>query len=140
MRKRAVLLRGKEALRTTGKRNIAIIAGILALVAVLLAVAALMPKSQSSTGESEILITVDGREWGRYPLSQPQTVVVEQADGSRNEIVITGEGAYMYASSCDNQLCVQMGEVTLDNWETRPNQTFIICLPNRVTVELIPAQ
>ena len=140
MRKRAVLLRGKEALRTTGKRNIAIIAGILALVAVLLTVAALMPKSQSSTGESEILITVDGREWGRYPLSQPQTVVVEQADGSRNEIVITGEGAYMHASSCDNQLCVQMGEVTLDNWETRPNQTFIICLPNRVTVELIPAQ
>ena len=63
MRKKAVLLRGKEALRTTGKRNIAIIAGILALVAVLLAVAALMPKSQSSTGESEILITVDGREW-----------------------------------------------------------------------------
>ena len=140
MRKRAVLLRGKEALRTTGKRNIAIIAGILALVAVLLAAAALMPKSQSSTGESEILITVDGREWGRYPLSQPQTVVVEQADGSRNEIVITGEGAYMSASTCDNQLCVQMGEVTLDNWETRPNQTFIICLPNRVTVELIPAQ
>lgn len=109
-------------------------------MAVLLAVAALMPKSQSSTGESEILITVDGREWGRYPLSQPQTVVVEQADGSRNEIVITGEGAYMSASTCDNQLCVQMGEVTLDNWETRPNQTFIICLPNRVTVELIPAQ
>ena len=56
-------------------------------------------QSQSSTGESEILITVDGREWGRYPLSQPQTVVVEQADGSRNEIVITGEGAYMHASS-----------------------------------------
>ena len=72
MRKRAVLLRGKEALRTTGKRNIAIIAGILALVAVLLAVAALMPKSQSSTGESEILITVDGREWGRYPLYQAE--------------------------------------------------------------------
>lgn len=113
---------------------------MLVVVAALLVVAALMPKTQSASGESEILITVDGREWGRYPLSQPQTVVVEQADGSRNEITITGEGAYMHASSCDNQLCVQMGEVTLDNWETRPNQTFIICLPNRVTVELIPAE
>lgn len=30
-----------------------------------------------------------------------------------------------------------MGEVTLDNWETRPNQQFIICLPNRVSVELV---
>ena len=66
------------------------------------------------------------------PLSQPQTVVVEQEDGSRNEIVVTSEGAYMAFSSCDNQLCVHMGEVTLDNWETRPNQAFIICLPNRV--------
>ena len=125
---------------TARKRNMLIIAGVFALAAVLFAVSALMPKTQSATGESEILITVDGREWGRYPLSQPQTVVVEQADGSRNEIVITGEGAYMHASTCDNQLCVQMGEVTLDNWETRPNQTFIICLPNRVTVELIPAE
>lgn len=125
---------------TARKRNMLIIAGVFALAAVLFAVAALMPKTQSATGESEILITVDGREWGRYPLSQPQTVVVEQADGSRNEIVITGDGAYMHTSTCDNQLCVQMGEVTLDNWETRPNQTFIICLPNRVTVELIPAE
>ncbi len=125
---------------TARKRNMLIIAGVFALAAVLFAVSALMPKTQSATGESEILITVDGREWGRYPLSQPQTVVVEQADGSRNEIVITGDGAYMHTSTCDNQLCVQMGEVTLDNWETRPNQTFIICLPNRVTVELIPAE
>ena len=125
---------------TARKRNMLIIAGVFALAAVLFAVSALMPKTQSATGESEILITVDGREWGRYPLSQPQTVVVEQEDGSRNEIVITGDGAYMHTSTCDNQLCVQMGEVTLDNWETRPNQTFIICLPNRVTVELIPAE
>ncbi len=117
-----------------------IIGAVLALAAILLALAAILPKPQSVSGGSEILITVDGREWGRYPLSQPQTVVVEQADGSRNEIVITGEGAYMHSSTCDNQLCVQMGEVTLENWETRPNQTFIICLPNRVTVELIPAQ
>ena len=29
-----------------------------------------------------------------------------------------------------------MGAVTLDNWEFRPNQTFIICLPNRVSIEL----
>ena len=74
-----------------------------------------------------------------YPIT-PQTVVVEQEDGSRNEIVVTSEGAYMAFSSCDNQLCVHMGEVTLDNWETRPNQAFIICLPNRVSVELIPVQ
>lgn len=135
-----MLLRGKEELLTAKKRNILVVGVVVALAAALLVLSALLPKNQSASGESEILITVDGKEWGRYPLSQPQTVVVEQADGCRNEIVITGEGAYMAASTCDNQLCVQMGEVTLDNWETRPNQAFIICLPNRVTVELIPVQ
>ena len=122
------------------KKNLVILGVIAVLIVVLAAAALLMPKSASVSGESEILITVDGKEWRRVPLSQPQTVAVEQEDGSRNEIVVTSEGAYMAFSSCDNQLCVHMGEVTLDNWETRPNQAFIICLPNRVSVELIPAQ
>ena len=121
------------------KRNLLILGGVVFLILAALLVMLLMPKSTSQSGENEILITVDGQEWRRIPLSQPQTVVVEQEDGSRNEIVVTSEGAYMAFSSCDNQLCVHMGEVTLDNWETRPNQAFIICLPNRVSVELIPA-
>ena len=120
------------------KRNLLVLGAVLLLAAALLAASRLLtpPAPQSASGE--IRITVDGREWGRYPLSQPQTVVVEQPDGCRNEVVVTAEGAYMAASTCDNQLCVQMGEVTVDNWESRPNQAFIICLPNRVTVELIP--
>ena len=60
-----------------------------------------------------------------------------QEDGSVNVIEISERGAVMASSTCHNQLCVQMGEVTLDNWETRPNQQFIICLPNRVSVELV---
>ena len=45
----------------------------------------------------------------------------------------------MASSTCGNQLCVHMGAVTLNNWETRPQQTYIICLPNRVSVELAVA-
>ena len=60
-----------------------------------------------------------------------------QEDGSVNVVEISERGAVMASSTCHNQLCVQMGEVTLDNWETRPNQQFIICLPNRVSVELV---
>ena len=71
------------------------------------------------------------------PLGQKQTLTVTQEDGSVNVIEISERGAVMASSTCHNQLCVQMGEVTLDNWETRPNQQFIICLPNRVSVELV---
>ena len=81
-------------------------------------------------------ITVDGKEYRRVPLSQPQTITVEQADGCINVVEVNERGAVMRSSTCDNQLCVGMGEVTVDNWQYRPNQQFIICLPNRVSVDL----
>ncbi len=86
--------------------------------------------------EDTVIITVNGREYLRVPLSQPQTVTVSQESGAVNVIEITPEGAVMKSSTCENQLCVHMGEVTRDNWEWRVNGAFIICLPNRVTVEL----
>ena len=87
-----------------------------------------------------VIITVDGKEYARVPLSKPQTVTVQQKDGSVNVVEISDHGAVMLSSTCDNQLCVEMGEVTVDNWEFRPNQQFIICLPNRVGVELAVTQ
>ncbi len=72
------------------------------------------------------LIAVPAQEW-----------LDGKADKDTLVIEISERGAVMASSTCHNQLCVQMGEVTLDNWETRPNQQFIICLPNRVSVELV---
>ena len=76
-------------------------------------------------------------EVDRVPLSAPRTVTVEQPGGEVNVIEVSDRGAVMLSSTCGNQLCVHMGEVTVDNWEYRPNQAFIICLPNRVSVELV---
>ena len=87
--------------------------------------------------ESMVVITLDGEVIDRVPLSAPRTVTVEQPDGSVNVVEVSDHGAVMLSSTCDNQLCVHMGEVTVDNWEFRPNQAFIICLPNRVSVELV---
>ena len=108
----------------------------------LLAVALMLlsPMLRTRTDEDTVIITVDGKEYARVPLSRPQTVTVTQEDGSVNVVEVTAEGAVMLSSTCHNQLCVQMGQVTRDNWETRPNQQFIICLPNRVSVELAVAQ
>ena len=92
---------------------------------------------EAAPEENRVVITVDGKEVKSVPLSRPQTVVIRQGDGIENVIEVTEEGARMLSSTCDNQLCVHMGQVTLDNWEFRPNQQFIICLPNRVTVELV---
>ena len=118
-----------------GRRWLWALLPVLALAAALI----LLGRPQAVTtavDEDMVIIRVDDREYLRVPLSQPQTVTIEQEDGSVNVVEITERGAVMQSSTCHNQLCVHMGAVTLDNWEFRPNGAFIICLPNRVSVEL----
>ena len=121
------------------KKNYLVIAGLILLSTVLLVVA-LLNRPMTAVEENMVIITVDGKEYARVPLSAPQTVTVSQKDGCVNVVEVSDHGAVMLSSTCDNQLCVEMGEVTVDNWETRPNQQFIICLPNRVGVELAVTQ
>lgn len=119
------------------KRNFGIIAILIAVAVLLFSLVLLMRHASTATASGEIVVTVDGEEYARVPLGKQQTLTVTQPDGSVNVIEITERGAVMASSSCHNQLCVQMGEVTLDNWETRANQQYIICLPNRVSIELV---
>ena len=121
------------------KKNWLVIAIVAALAALLLAVSILARPMQAAE-ENLVIITVDGKEYARVPLSKPQTVTVAQDNGCVNVIEVSDHGAVMASSTCDNQLCVNMGEVTVDNWEFRPNQQFIICLPNRVSIELAVTQ
>lgn len=117
------------------KKNALVIATVAALALLLLGLALLRPPVKTAE-EDMVIITVDGKEYARVPLSRPQTVTVRQDNGSVNVIEVSDHGAVMQSSTCGNQLCVKMGEVTVDNWQLRPNQQFIICLPNRVSVEL----
>ena len=121
------------------KKNLLAIAGVLVAALLLLAGTTLL-RPPSDVQEDTIIITVDGKEYARIPLSSPQTVTVDQGNGQINVVEISDRGAVMHSSTCDNQLCVNMGAVTLDNWELRPNQQFIVCLPNRVTIELAVKQ
>lgn len=117
------------------KKNALVIAAVAAIALLLLGLALLRPPVKTAE-EDMVIITVDGKEYARVPLSRPQTVTVRQDNGSVNVIEVSDHGAVMQSSTCGNQLCVKMGEVTVDNWQLRPNQQFIICLPNRVSVEL----
>ena len=121
------------------KKNLLVI-GIVLLAAMALLAAVLLARPMTAVEEDMVIITIDGKEYTRVPLSKPQTVTVQQKDGSVNVVEISDHGAVMLSSTCDNQLCIEMGEVTVDNWEFRPNQQFIICLPNRVGVELAVTQ
>ena len=119
------------------KKNWLIICGILLLAVVLAALAPLLPRT---TAEVDcVVISVGNREHSRIPLSQPQTVTIEQENGAVNVVEVTERGMRMLSSTCGNQICVHQGLVTLDNWELKPQQQFISCLPNQVVLELVEA-
>ena len=121
------------------KKNWLVIAAVAGVALLLLAMTTLT-RPAADVAEDMVIITVDGEEYARVPLSEPRTVTVAQENGAVNVVEVSDHGAVMLSSTCDNQLCVQMGEVTVDNWQYRPNQQFIICLPNRVSVELAVTQ
>lgn len=116
------------------KKNWIVLGVMVTAAALLIMMSGLM---RTTSEDNVVIITVDGEEYARVPLSSPQTVTIDQGNGVVNVVRVTGQGAYMESSTCKNQQCVHMGEVTVDNWETRPNQAFIICLPHRVSVELV---
>lgn len=93
------------------------------------------PVSPEAAG-ARVYITLDGAELIDLPFSQARTVTVRQPDGAENAVTLTGGAVYMDHANCDNQDCVHMGEVTLDNLETRVMGGFIICLPHKLSVEV----
>ena len=73
------------------------------------------------------------------PLSQPQQMTIEQENGAVNVLEVTSRGMMMLSSTCDNQVCVHKGEVTLENWELKGG-AFVYCAPNQVMLELVEAK
>ena len=71
-------------------------------------------------------------EEGEYTITQENTDTV-------NTVHFTPEGVFMASASCKNQDCVAQGEVTRANRGARPLGNMVICLPNKVTLELCTA-
>ena len=78
---------------------------------------------------SNIVITVDGKEYGTYSLLEEQTITIGEGD-TKNIIEIRAGKAYMKEASCPDQLCVDQNEITFD-------KESIICLPNKVVITVI---
>ncbi len=94
--------------------------------------------SQQGKAPAGILrITVNGEFYADEPLGRERDVEIVQADGKRNVIHITEDGFCMKYSTCDNQLCVHEGMVTVDNYYLRVLQNRVLCLPNGVSLELV---
>lgn len=78
----------------------------------------------SEDGE-QIVISVDGIEYGIYKLNENQYIYINDT----NVLVIEDGEAYMLEANCPDGLCLSQSAI-------HQNNESIICLPNRVIVEV----
>ena len=72
---------------------------------------------------------MDGIEIVRFPLDEDRTYEIAGFGEGHNTLIIQGGEAYMSDASCPDHLCMGMGKIS------HAGQS-IICLPNRVVVEI----
>lgn len=79
-----------------------------------------------NTGAGEVIVEVDGKLTGTYSLNEDQEIRINQGS---NILEIKNGRANMLEADCPDQLCVHQRAISASNEN-------IICLPNRVVVEI----
>ena len=96
------------------------------------------PENQpEQTAPGYLFIILEGRVWGVEALGEERDVTVDQGNGVVNVIHLQKDGFFMESSTCDNQLCVGEGTVTLTNWQQRILGPCVYCLPHNLQLELV---
>ena len=100
-----------------------------------------MPPKKAEVVRGHVILTVGGRQYGDpIAMDRDKIITLRQDDGKINKVHITPEKVYMESSTCENQDCVQQGEVHVDTYKDRILGTYVICLPNNVSIEMVPVE
>lgn len=84
---------------------------------------------KNTTKEATVVVTIDGKEYSRYSLNEDRTVTIESKNGGVNVLKIHDGYASMIKASCPDKICKKHQRIK-NNGET------IVCLPNKVVVEI----
>ena len=99
----------------------------IAVLLFLCALAAIILSLSGKTGDT-VTVTVDGKVFGEYSLSDNQTVEIRTGD-AYNILIIEDGFARVDAASCPDGICAAHKPIS------RGNES-IICLPNKVVIEI----
>lgn len=104
---------------------------LIIIALALLAAGALYVVSQLSLGSaaSTVVVTVDGQEVLRCPLTAEDRYEIAQEDGKLNVLRVEDGAVWMEEANCRDGLCIQQGRM-------RNGAKTIVCLPNKVVVQL----
>ena len=95
------------------------------------------PRPTLYPAESYLRVTTATQVFEPIPLLDDGQLKLTQGEGVENVIHVGKNSVSMESSTCENQDCVQQGEVTLENRDTRILYNMVICLPNQVSLELL---
>lgn len=104
--------------------DIILIIGLLVITMVI----AMAVRFTQKTGKT-VVVSVDGVVKYTFLLDEDIEFKIEGYEGGTNYLVIKDGEAYLTEASCPDLLCVHMGKISSQGQS-------IICLPNRVVVEI----
>ena len=81
---------------------------------------------------SFVRVSIDGRTLAEYPIGEDTETVIDGYRGGSLKLVIRDRQAYVESSSCPDKICVKHAPVSYTG-------ECIICMPNRIMVEIVPA-
>ncbi len=112
------------------KRYDLLLLGALVLVGLALTAFVLLSRMNGTSDGLTVTIRQDNEVVATLPLDEDATYAVQREDGNTtNPVVIEGGSVHMEEADCPDQLCVKQGKI-------RYAGDSLICLPNRVVVEI----
>ncbi len=111
------------------KKNDLILIGVI----LLLCIGFFTYRKMTEAPGSQVEITVNGKLYDTLSLQEDTVYTVKVGDGAYNTFKIKDGVVDMIDASCPDKLCVDQADIHL-------NHETIVCLPNRVILEVINAE
>ena len=118
----------RKTSKSIGKKKI-VADAILVCALLLVSLSAFLIMNATRRDGAYARVTVDGEEVMRCPLSEDGEYSL---NGGTNLLVIEDGQARVVYASCPDGLCINQGEISMSGER-------IVCLPNRVMVEIVGA-
>ena len=111
---------------TKQTRNTLILIPAIVLIAALIFIS---QRNGSSRPTACVVIKSDSTEVMRLDLSEDTVVTIDSPYGGYNTVEIRDGEVFVKEADCDNQLCVNQGEI-------HDETEVIVCLPHRMVVSI----
>ncbi len=112
------------------KKNDIYLICIILIAAVGLVIFMRIWQRTNDSDSARAVVTIDGQEYGTYPLNKNITEKITQENGEYNLLQIRDGYVEVLEASCRDKICVNHKSIHYRG-ET------IVCLPNKVVVEIV---